>query len=323
MNGHLHGSLAVAPAFGTGIGVLTPPRAAPTRPASQSSSTSPTGVTPRYSAGWRVTIGSTSSSDSPVKRTVFATAHVERQRRAREVRLPRHRHAARLVEPHAGAAQLVLARRLSRGRRRVGDEDHPRGRLRAHHRLHGARRQVMAVHDQRGRQRVRRELLPDHVRVPRDELRDAVAEMRRERGARLHGRLDLLGRRRGVSDRHAHPAAHQRARRAAARPTSGATVTMRMRPSAASWRRSKSSSEAARTCSRACAPARAILRRDVRPLHVEAQHARRLRTHERPRALREALERARDERRQAGRHARAAHRGHRRRAPARRSAPGR
>jgi hypothetical protein len=177
----------------------------------------------------------------------------------------------------------------------------------ANHRLHRRWRDVMSVDDEAGEQGIRRELLPNDIRVARQDLRAAVAEVRghgRPGGDRI---ADLRGGRIRVSDGDAHAVADQ---------------PLDQRQRAPDLRRDRDQHDAprrgvlaprevveagrGRVLARVRAP-RAVFRRDVRPLHVQSgdslvphggQHAR---------ARGEPLERRGDEGGQAARDARGAH----------------
>ena len=207
---------------------------------------------------------------------------IQRQARPGEVRRARQRHAAVGAELALDAADRVASRARMPAAAIASVTRIVRVRaLRAHHRLHRRRRQVVAVDDQAREQRVGRELLPDDVRVPRQHLRAAVAEMRRQRRAGGDRVGDLLRRRRPCGRwRRARPRATRCSMSGTAPGTSGASVTSTMRPPAASWRRSKSSTLAGRDVRARMRAARAVFRRDVRTLHVDAgdrriRHARR------------------------------------------------
>ena len=81
--------------------------------------------------------------------------------------------------------------------------------LRPDHRFHGRRRKVVTVDDQGGADRVGRQQLPDHVRMARQHLRAAIAQMRGQRRAGGDRIADLLWRRRGMAERDAHACGHK------------------------------------------------------------------------------------------------------------------
>ena len=182
------------------------------------------------------------------------------------------------------------------------------GTLGPDHRLHRRRRQVVTVDDQARDERVGGQLLPDDVRMPRQHRGAAVAEMRRERRAGRDRVGDLLRRRRGVADRDAHARgtrcsmSAQRARHLRRERDEHDAAAGRILPAlevvAARRRHVRARMRAAR----------AVVRRDVRPFHVDPGDGRDpgMRGDD-ARARGEVLERRGDERRQAARHAGAAH----------------
>jgi len=120
-----------------------------------------------------------------------ADGHVHEQRRSGQVRRTRDRDTARGAELDALLPERVDAGRHPGRRDRVRHEDRPGGRLGPDHGLDGGWRQVMTVDDEAGPEVILGQLLPDDVGVPRQHLRAAVAQVRRERGPRSHRVLDL------------------------------------------------------------------------------------------------------------------------------------
>ncbi len=162
----------------------------------------------------------------------------------------------------------------------------------------------MPVHDEAREEAVLRELLPDHVGVARDQGGAPVAEVRRQRRPRPHGVGDLRPARPRVPDRdpnaapdrvldHRQDARALRGHRQQADPPRGRVLPP---PEVVDV---GAAHEGARV-----RPAVAILRRDVRALHVNPRDRRRVRPYDHPGAGREGLEGRRDQRRQEAGHAR-------------------
>ncbi len=164
----------------------------------------------------------------------------------------------------------------------------------------------MAVDDDAGEKPVGGELLPDHVGVSRQDRGAAVAEVRRQRCAGRDGGSDLIAGRSRVTDGDAHAGRHQ---------------PLDQRNCAFDLRRERHQHDAASrcllppleiiaTCGGDMSPrmraARAVLRRDVRPLHVDAGNRRILDIGQDPCARREIFKRRRDEGRQQPGHTRQA-----------------
>ena len=264
-------------------------------------------------AGVVVAIFNTSSSGSPVNLTVSPIARSIDSAEPARCDAPAHargRHAARGVQLDPQSAERIDAGRTARRRDRVGDEHAARRRLRAHHRLDRGGRQMMAVDDEAREQFVVRELLPDDVRMARERRRAAVAEMRRQRRASFHGGVNVIRRGGGVTERHTNPARdemldqrdrarHFRRQRDEHDPPVGCLLTPREIVDGRG--------DAMLARMRA---AKAVERRDIRALHVNARDRAVgiWMTHDDARARREVIQRRRDDRRQAARHAGRAHR---------------
>jgi len=197
--------------------------------------------------------------------------------------------------------EFEVGRNYAGGGHRIGDQDRPRGRLRADHRADRGGRQVVAVDDEAGKKAILAELLPQQVRVARQRARAAIAQMGRERGPGRHGVLDLGSVRSRMADRHAHTGRNQ-------------VLDERERAGYLGGERHESDATlggvlaavevvhrgAAHVLARVC-PARPVLGCDVGPLHVDACDRRMTRAHERAGAGGEGLERRRDQRGQEAR----------------------
>ena len=133
---------------------------------------------------------SPSSIGSPVKRTVLAMARSSVRARAGEIRRARQRHAAVVAELAPDAADRVSVRaRMPAAAIASVTRIVRLGALRAHHRLHRRRRQVMAIDDQAGEHRVGRQQLPDRrsdgaAASARSRCPDASRASRRRRSRR-------------------------------------------------------------------------------------------------------------------------------------------
>ena len=169
----------------------------------------------------------------------------------------------------------------------------------------------MAVHDQRRPQLVGRQLVPDHVGVAGQHRRAPVAEVRRHRGARAD-RIGDLRRRRirmGEGDTHAHGHGAFDDRQRAGhlgrqRQQADLPVCRVLAAPEVVHRGIDDAGQRVRT-------AEAILRRDVRPFHVQARDDGVPGGEDPSRAVAEVLERRRDDGRQAEADTRGLHRGER------------
>ena len=80
--------------------------------------------------------------------------------------------------------QPVAPRRRARGRGRIGHQYRPRNPFRAQSHFEKCRVEMNAVYDEIRHQTIFGKLVPDVIRMPPQNRMRAVAEMRRERGAR-------------------------------------------------------------------------------------------------------------------------------------------
>ncbi len=175
------------------------------RVGSQSAVTVPAASMPRYAAGMVDAIGITSSIGSPVNRTVLPIARSIVRLDPARYGVPGNDTRPSSPSIASDAADTVYRRARLPAAAMASVTRIVRSRaLRAHHRFDRRRRQVMAVHDQAGEDAIGGEQFPDHVRMPRQHLRAAVAEVRRQRRAGGDRVGDLEWRRGRVSDRHAH-----------------------------------------------------------------------------------------------------------------------
>ena len=164
----------------------------------------------------------------------------------------------------------VAARRQPCQTARVARNDRSCRRLRADDGLHDRRRQVVPVGNKTRPKFVGGQLLPDVVLVPRQHRVRAVAQMRaqlrRRRRLRRESAPGLLP---CVRWRRRTPVRTACSMNFVAPGRSGASVTSRMRPPAASCQRWNSAKLGSRICSFGCAPTRPIVAADVRAFDMK------------------------------------------------------